>query len=141
MLHYSSSSARIVHFAAHMSASDPKRTLCLRYCPKGQFHPANPPITIPTWSEEIAAATWGLAFDATRGVGASTHTEHRAMKLRLMRHGVVSPANLLSPMKQKRNCVGALVVAGALMCPNFAIAQSATTQASRPNRVTVEYIS
>src|SRR5262245_8140032 len=41
----------------------------------------------------------------------------------------------------KRNCFGAVVLAVALMCANFAMAQSATTQAGRPNRVAVEYIS
>jgi hypothetical protein len=63
------------------------------------------------------------------------------MKVHLMRHDLVSRGNFLFPRKQKRNCLGAVVLAAALMCPNFAIAQSTTTQVGRPNRVAVEYIS
>jgi len=62
------------------------------------------------------------------------------MKVHLTRHGVVSSKSFLSPVNQNRNRIGALVVAAALMCSNFAIAQSANTQAGRPNRVTVEYL-
>jgi Putative metallopeptidase len=62
------------------------------------------------------------------------------MEVHLTRHGVASSKSFFFPIKQKRNCVGALVVAVALTCSNFAIAQPATTQVSRPNRVTVEYL-
>lgn len=56
------------------------------------------------------------------------------MKVHLTRRGSASSW-------KKRNYAGALVVAVALLFSKFAIAQPATTQASRPNRVTVEYIS
>src|SRR5262245_2061120 len=44
------------------------------------------------------------------------------------------------PMKRASNCVGALVLAVARMCSNFAIAQSVTSRVARTNRVTVEYL-
>jgi hypothetical protein len=57
------------------------------------------------------------------------------MKVHLTRHNIATSANFLS----STNSV-AIVFAAALMCSNFALAQSATKPAGQPNRVTFEYV-